>query len=256
MFDFENLDSFKMLVERTYSLINEKCLPSNSYRQPKSLWGLLCIELYDVFSINKSSNIHNWWKRNRNNYQTIVLKKMSKKHNRVIEKTDREIIKDSSDNNELFIEFNNEETTKAKEYISSSGNNGRKFFLTGFTNLLNKKLFELGFKCVLGKNSNWFSASRLPYWRGRYICSLKDQCNIVYTACIYQKILSNFILKLTWAGTPSHDILLNHKIPIRITGNSRKKMALQLTADGIANTKNNLNCNEGNKFYKFKFEKK
>lgn len=237
-----------MLVERTYSFINEKYLPSSSFRQPTSLWGLLCIELYGVFSLNKSNNINSWWKRNRNNYQTIVKERMSKEHNRVIDKTDREIKKDSSDNNELLIEFDNEDTTKAKEYISSSGNNGRKFFLIGFTNLLNKKLFELGFKCVLKKNSNWFSTSRLPYWRGRYFCSLKDQCKIVYTAYIYQKILSNFILKLTWAGTPSHDILLNHKIPIRITGNSRKKMALQLTADGIANTKNNLNCNKGNKF--------
>ena len=69
----------------------------------------------------------------------------------------------------------------------------------------------------------------------------------MYRRPIYQKILSNFILKLTWAGTPSHDILLNHKISVRITGDSRKKMRLQLTADGIANTKNNLNCNEGNK---------
>lgn len=135
---------------------------------------------------------------------------------------------------------------------------GRQSFLVTMDNYLSRKLQEMGHKCLLRSNYNWFQKENSlkdssNYWYGKYHCK-NDNCAIIFEAFIQSKPCANtkVIIKVCWFGIPNHDIV---PIPIRCCGDERNEVGSAIarkTTQRVCHENRILNaiCDEKSKPFK------
>ena len=270
MDSIKNID-VENIIQKTVFIFKSYPLSANlSPRNENSLWGKVTIELLGKFNFTDALLIQTWWKRDKDSFRSKVKSKINileksssdycfencaddskmdvcsnnSKTDVCSEDSEMEVCSDSSNERFEFI-FNKEETTILKKFISSSGANGRKYFLRAFDQFLTDKT-ENVVPCFLKSKSNWFKnvsgrKNNLPYWRGKFHCTFQG-CDTIFDACSFSDLTNSefFKIKLIWSGKSQH---IKQDPKRRITGDFRKKMSLEIMANGIENTRNNMIIN-------------
>ena len=141
------------------------------------------------------------------------------------------------------VSFTTEET---KTFIK--GADTRKYFSSGFTDLLTSRLNLLGISCSLKRIYNWFRKEdgrkvNLPFWTGKYECAYFD-CTRKFDCRIDKPSIKMFDVSISVTGTN-----INHGLTIKkqvLRGESRKQLAYRIAANGIANTRSELFLEKSN----------
>ena len=144
-----------------------------------------------------------------------------------------------------LVSFTTEET---KAFIK--GSNTRKYFSTGFTDLMTSRLNLLGMSCSLKMIYNWFRKEdgrkvNLPFWTGKYECAHFD-CTRKFECRIDRPSINMFDVSVFVTGPDINHGVTTKKQAVR--GECRKKLAFRIAADGIANTRSELILDKSNRF--------
>lgn len=239
----------KNLIKKTVLMLQEYPLSiSLSPRNESSLWSRLCVELIGIYSFTDSLLIQTWWKRDKDTYRSRVTAIMyGEKATPILP-----VFKSSDNCTEKFdsnvkIIFNKVETQLIKKFVSNGGSKGRRYFLKGFEDILNSKIKKF-VPCFMKSMSNWFKdpnsrKSKLPFWKGKYKCCIED-CDVIFHVFSFShlQICQDFELEISWNGEPKHKIKFEK---LRCAGEQRKTLGVELTANGIENTRNEIILNKG-----------
>ena len=146
------------------------------------------------------------------------------------------------DNGMIKISFTQEETNA----FIRGAENGRRYFSSGFTELLTKRLNLLGTNCCLKRIYNWFSKKggrkvNTPFWVGKYSC-LHEKCSQVFECQIIEPYDLNFNVSVNATGKDiGHEIV---SVTKAIRGVKRREMANRIVANGLINTRSELILSE------------
>ena len=142
-----------------------------------------------------------------------------------------------------LVSFTTEET---KAFIK--GSNTRKYFSTGFTDLMTSRLNLLGMSCSLKMIYNWFrkeDGRKLIYRSG--LVNMNALISIVKFECRIDRPSINMFDVSVFVTGPD----INHGVTTKkqaVRGECRKKLAFRIAADGIANTRSELILDKSNRF--------
>ena len=243
---FKNVNE-KSLIDKTSTILRTN--PDSIFLSPRnefSLWGQVCLDIFGKFSFTNALLIQTWWKRNKNGYQDNVITNIndsddSKLPNYLSDDDSVNVSNKEADFNKKLV-FNKEETELIKKHVSNKGANGRKYFLKQFDKILNAKIKKY-VPCKLKCNSNWFKKisgrkKTLPCWRGKYSC-LFERCTVLFNALSYMNLQAceSYEVVISWNTKPTHLEIIEKQ---RCDGDLRKTLRVELMANGIENTRNDI----------------
>ena len=239
----KNINMDKLIQKTVFFLNTYPSSESLSPRNLNSLWSRVCIEIFGKFSFTDALLIQTWWKRDKGGFRNKVNLSINENESiNLIRDIHTDISNEKIDGFKELLIFDNEDIIFLKKIISDKGANGRKYFRKAFDNILTIKMKKF-VPCALNCVSNWFRKidgrkSTLPYWRAKFNC-LFEKCETTFNAFSLTNIETSetFEVFIEWTGEVRHEVSFEKK---RCTGQQRNSLGIELKANGIENTRNQI----------------
>lgn len=211
------------LVSITISLLRDKTLEimkssiTRNANDQTNIWNQICSKYFGTIDFNSVLNLSTWWKRNTNNYQTLVK--------------DAFCFNDRT----ITIPINRETWTTLQKYKAEY--ESRSTFRKGFHDYLSQQLQDNGINCWLHCKYNWLSKSNsqkknCPWWKGVYVCTDKG-CNNSFEAKIDDVLSGDIRVVINCKLHAKHARVFKK---ISCYGEERFKQAQEIMVSGISNT--------------------
>jgi hypothetical protein len=213
----------KILIDKGIDLKNSLEGPK---RTEKTFWNDISFKLFDKYLYENMFSLWRWWERNTHEFKAKIINCV-------------ETLKAQSNKEGNFsIDIKKDEWSNAKkDFLIGAKRYG--FGVDFVWKFLINKLNKINNFCVPKNNYNHFNKDG-TIWKGKYLCENHKNCNRTFYFNLDENCLKNGFYELKVLMENQASCKESFHRPLRITGEQRKLLYLDLEANGTYNVINKL----------------